>query len=356
MRDGEDLIPSQLLEQAPLQQLRLDPRVHAGRHQDFQLKKSPLRPGILEKSTLKKLTLGLTREWCSDKIDTQRKYLPSLKMLWLNLSTFHPIVCGTSCSNASAASWTCSGTTNPGDPTNCGKRSPMAFLETLDNPELTLLNIKFSISCTGPMFVDVVRSVTKNCRLGEMTDLALAGGGWFSNCPECGIRPPPKINPEHLREALLTLPFVPRLKTLRLSVAPDLLDIMHMDTYRAIALKMPALEKLYLGHAEFYTGAINGRRNYERVSIHHLAAFCSLLPRLEEVSVGTLDGMTLGQRFRKSWICEGIKYVNITHWAGNERSRGVSADFANGRLKEYFPNSGIAREGVDSRLPCFQSG
>ena len=163
LRDGEDIVPSKIIQQAPLKHLRLDPRIHAKGREDFQFKKHPLRTEILQKSTLEKLTIGLTAEWLSPESKVlMGRYLPQLKELWLNLTAFNP----------------------PGHGLQYDfnrTRSPAVFLEGLDNPELSLLNIKFPIEVTGPMFLDVVAAANRSCRLKSLKELALAGGGWFNN-------------------------------------------------------------------------------------------------------------------------------------------------------------------------------
>ncbi|KAF4632611.1 hypothetical protein G7Y89_g5515 [Cudoniella acicularis] len=45
---------------------------------------------------------------------------------------------------------------------------------------------------------------------------------------------------------------LPQLRILRLSVAPNFLDILDLKLYRSITAGLPALEELSLGHAEFY--------------------------------------------------------------------------------------------------------
>jgi hypothetical protein len=115
-----------------------------------------------------------------------------------------------------------------------GRRSPTVFLKGLDNPELGLLNIKFPFEVPGRKFLDVVSAVNNSCRLGNLTELVLAGGGWFPHCRECGHRPHPQIPPADLRTGLNMLLPLPQLKILRLSVAPNFLDILNLKLYRSI--------------------------------------------------------------------------------------------------------------------------
>lgn len=107
-----------------------------------------------------------------------------------------------------------------------------------------------------------------------------------------------------------------QLKTLRLSVAPNFLDVLDLQLYESITNGLPALEKLWLGHARFTT---SGTTYYERVPLHHLAAFCSMLPNLD-VSIGTVDGLTLEESPRAEWASLGVKSLVISRWAGRNTS------------------------------------
>ena len=348
VRDGEpDLVPSQVIRDAPLKHLRLDPRIHGHRHEEFNFKQFPLRQEILQKSSLENLTLGLTRQWCTPEIKASKeKYLPALKSLWLNLTTFKPERCDMSCVNMTSHSWTCYG---PGtdNTTDCGRRPPTRFLEGLDNPELSILIIKFPIEATGRMFLDVVSAANKSCRLGSLTELALAGGGYFNNCPECRIHPGSDIKPTELREALKMLLPMPKLKTLRLSVAPNFLDVLDLQLYESITSGLPALEKLYLGHREFTTSSeFHGTVYREAVPVYHLAAFCSMLPSLVEVGVGTVDTLTLEESPRTEWACPSVRSLRIGHYAYptvTSESRVALQNLLLLSFRAYFPNSDRAQ-------------
>jgi len=64
VRDGIDLIPQQVFARAPLTHLRLDPRVTSGGWFDENsFKEGSLPVEIFNKATLKKLTIGLSRDW-----------------------------------------------------------------------------------------------------------------------------------------------------------------------------------------------------------------------------------------------------------------------------------------------------
>lgn len=136
---------------------------------------------------------------------------------------------------------------------------------------------------------------------------------------------------------------LPQLKVLRLSVAPNFLDVLDPKLYESIAKGLPALEKLTLGHADFYVHSEYIEDFiYERVPLHHLAAFCSMLPNIKEVSIGTLDGLTLEKRPRKKWACVGVTSLSIAHHA--DVRKGEMLDLLRLGLETYFPNSGLAKQ------------
>jgi hypothetical protein len=346
-----------LIRQSPLKHLRLDTRIHC--HRPLYNPSPPLYE-ILRKSTLKNLSLGLTRDWYSPEIKAlNSKYLPVLNKLWLNLAVFNPGHCEQSCTNITANSWTCRHHLPPYNhnlhrATNCGRRPPTGFLKGLYNPDLSLLHIKFSSEVTGRMFLDVVSAANNSCRLGNLTELALeGGGGWFYHCRECAHRPCPQIQPADLRTGLNLLLPLPQLRVLRLSVAPNFLDILDLKLYRSVTAGLPALEKLSLGHAEFYANYTRYGREmfYERVPLHHLAAFCSMLPKIKEVSIGTVDGLTLEEHPRAKWACVGVESLSISHHA--DVYRGENLDLLLLGLETYFPNSGLAKQHLYRRKYMF---
>ena len=336
-----------LIRQSPLKHLRLESQI---RRNSTQYNQYPLLHEVFAKSTLKNLTLVLSREWYSPEITgLKSKYLPELRRLWLNLIVFRPSQCEPSCVNITTGSWTCQNDNHPYNRnlhprTNCGRRSPTVFLKGLDNPELSLLNIKFPIDITGRKFLDVVSAVSSSCRVGNLTELALAGEIWYTHWPEYGQRPRPQIRPADLRSSLVMLLPLPKLKILRLSVAPNFLDILDLKLYRSITAGLCTLEKLTLGHEEFYAvHAYDGSGIfYERVSLSHLAAFCSMLPNIKEVSIGTVDGLTLEERPHAKWACVGVESLKISRHA--DVYRGTNLDLLLRGLEMYFPNSGVAKQ------------
>jgi F-box-like len=357
VRDGEPrLIPSKLIQQSPLKHLRLDPRNHVDASGSIHAEQHPLRHEILQISTLKHLTLGLSREWHSSEIEALRSgYLPSLKSLWLSLIPFTPLrrlPCRESCINANPHSWTCVGDgiidcANFDGATDCGRRSPTVFLEGLDNPALSLLSIKFPPGITGKMFLDVVSAAKNNCRLTNLTELALAGGKWCFHYT-CWRRPDQSTNikPAELREAIAMLLPMSQLKILRLSAAPNFLDILDLELYRSITAGLPALEVLCLGYQDFNLSSDETVR-YKGVPLYRLAAFCSMLPKLTEVSIRSLDGFSLKETPRTDWTSLSVKRLIIHHWTERHIIGGVSQDMLLLGLRTYFPNSDLAIESFD---------
>ncbi|KAN0099878.1 hypothetical protein V8E51_013653 [Hyaloscypha variabilis] len=283
-------IQNRQTQSSPLKHLRLDLRIRCNMPQYNQ---SPLPHEILQKSTLKNLTLGLTRDWYTPEITAlNNKYLPALQKLWLNLAAFDPGQCKHDKPPYNRKLHRA---------TNCGRRSPAVFFKGLDNPELSLLNIKFPFEVTGRKFLDVV-SAANSCRLGNVTELALAGGG-----------------------------------------CTNLLDILDHKLYRSITAGLPALEELSLGYADFYANYPTYEQGifYERVLLHHLAAFRGMLPKIKEVSIGTIDGLTLEERPRTEWVCVGVKSLRISHHA--DVYGEVNLSLLCRGLEIYFPNSGLAK-------------
>ncbi|KAF2729606.1 hypothetical protein EJ04DRAFT_515795 [Polyplosphaeria fusca] len=383
VRDGQDLVPNGLITNAPLKHVRFDPHI----------KEIPLLPGVLHKDTLEHLTIGLTNVWCTAalKISKQR-YLPNLKTLWLTLSTFSPTkcayyegvapdcVCGlqpmvdgsankaltalqVSRMSKSAHEDQTKGDTSPcetnsgtslgamaaldlADPDpasrtiDCGRRSPATFFHALDHPQLELLNLKFQHDATGPELLNVVNAAKKSCRLTNLKELALSGSSWVGNDPEFLQRPAPKIRPEELREAFMMLLPLPHLKLLRLSAAPNFLDVFDLDLYSTITSQIPSVETLYLGNREFMASStmMNNTIFYERVPMKNLAAFCSMLPNLKEVSVGYIDGLTLESEPQARFACPHVK--NLTAWwAGKDWGYGINRNDLLNNIRMYFPFS-----------------
>ncbi|PMD16034.1 hypothetical protein NA56DRAFT_709119 [Hyaloscypha hepaticicola] len=345
VRDGEqDLVPIKLIQQAPLKHLRLDPRISHG------IKKYHIRPEIIDKSTLKHLSLGLSPEWYTPGLEPhlKKKCFPALETLWLSLATITNSgckVCSSSCRNRGVHSWVCT-TIYP------DKHSPVAFLEALDNPELSLLNIKFPHEVTGPMFLDVIEAANSSCRLRNLTELALAPGNAVNDWRSSRYRQRPAIQPAELREGLKMLLPMPHLKLLRLSVAPNFLDVLDLDLYKSIADGLPALEKLWLSHVDFVlTSSYGVQTSHERTPLHHLAAFCCMLPSLVDVEFGTVDALRWNESPRTEWTCPGVKSVKIARWTGSDtpgddivNRAGVSWDFLHLGMRTYFPNSDLAKK------------
>jgi hypothetical protein len=106
-----------------------------------------------------------------------------------------------------------------------------------------------------------------------------------------------------------------------------------------------ALEKLSLGHEEFYSYiGYTEKTFYERVSLHHLAAFCSMLRSIKEVNIGTIDGLTLEERPRTEWACVRVESLSISHHADVYWRENLPLLLLG--LEIYFPNSGLAKHSL----------
>ena len=379
VRDGEpDLIPTKLIEQAPLKHLRLDPRIHTNclHGEDLKFKAFPLRTAILQKESLNQLTIGLTREWYSPSLDSLKSScLPNLKVLFLTLTTFTPLPCKSNCSNASSESWTCSlppyQTSSTAAKTPCGREPPMKLFSLLASPQLKELHIKFPIVTSGSQFVSLISAIKSTCDLTALKTLALAPSSSYNNCPECSSRPAPIIQPIHLRRALTILSPLPNLQVLKLQVAPNFLDPFDISTYERLAEAIPEVKTLWLGHGVHTSSSeFSGTTHYDTSTFKSLAAFCSFLPKLEEISVGTIRCYDLeyehqfewDQRLQREWeenrvrwACDGVKRLHVWDWSSpTNRAGSVEWPTLMRNLRAYFPNSDLAQEGPNRRMWLFE--
>ncbi|ESZ95395.1 hypothetical protein SBOR_4251 [Sclerotinia borealis F-4128] len=264
-----------------------------------------------------------------------------------------------SCIHVSHHGWTCSPHLDPNSPgtVKCGRRGPEGFIESLDSPSLRLLQITFPCDTTGPMLLSFVRAVESNCRFQNLTELVLGGGSWFTHWYLYPERPPLKIRSEDLREAVKILLPMPQLKVLQLSVASGFLDDLDLALFQNMANAMPSLEKLYLNYADSFTIAqYYIMTHYERIPVHHLAAFCSMFKNLKEVGVGTVDGISVEENPKEDWICKDIKTLKVGAWAGRDELRGgniaespwgggISRGHLYDALRTFFPESDMAKVG-----------
>ena len=159
----------------------------------------------------------------------------------------------------------------------------------------------------------------------------------------CGLGPNPKVQTEDFWKAMKMLRPMPLLRILRLTVAPNFLDILDMKLYKDMTRRLPALEVLWLGHPDFFSIASSGIAYREHVPLHHLAAFCSMLPKLVEVRVGMAEGATLLKYPNPTWACWGVRTLNISLWKGPDSL----PDLILHSLQTYFPNSDLAQKGVE---------
>lgn len=341
VRDGESgLVPGKLIQQAPLKHLRLDRRKYFGYPVSNHHDEIPILHDILQKSTIEHLTIGLSNDWYTPEIQALgKKYLPNLKTLWLNLSDCTPQWRCKACFHSGVPSWTCKclgvlDYQKPNDSAHSLGRSPNTFFEGLDNPELTLLHIKFPRVINGRMLLELVFAANRSCRLRSLAELTLTGG----ESHRCGGDFPMISNAE-LRMATEMLLPLPKLKLLRLSVATTFLDVLDLKVYQSIAKGLPALETLWLGHAGFSgCSQYTGPKCHEHVPLSHLAALCQMLPNLVDVTVGAAIPEPLGTAPCPEHECLGVKSLRIQRWT-HSKELFLS-------MQMYFPNSYQAKNGL----------
>ena len=86
-------IPGELLERAPLKELRLWYNMSIRVCVWSRPSGTVLQPEILKIPKLETLALALSRDWYTPEIRALGKYLPTLKHLWLDLCPFMPEWC-----------------------------------------------------------------------------------------------------------------------------------------------------------------------------------------------------------------------------------------------------------------------
>ncbi|KAF2658709.1 hypothetical protein K491DRAFT_713415 [Lophiostoma macrostomum CBS 122681] len=339
VRDGEDsMLPLKLIQQSPLNHLWLEPRAHAAYYNTPLPIQHGLRAEVFRKSTLQRLDIGLTRDWYFPEVESIRPYLPCLKALVLDLTKFWPS--SAPCPNAHVNSWTCAKKSEYASDRDCGRRSPTLFFRGLDTLELSSLEIKFPCDTTAIMFNDVVSAARESCRLDSLTELGFSGGGGsHGSCWGCWTRTIPRLSSAELRNSLRMLLPLPHLKTLRISVVPNFLEIFDLDAYRKVADALPALQGLWLGHAGF-------NRQDGFIPMRHVAAFCSMLPHLEELHVGAIDGLGLDEDPEVRWQCASIRTVRVANWVRRSVTRPVPEPetLIDLNLLAYFPNADSRKE------------
>jgi hypothetical protein len=344
---GPDMIPMRIIEQSPLKRLRFAAKMtDRGFIGCPQYENYTIKPEIFKKDTIENFSVSLSHDWCPAEINASaEKYFPSLRSLWLDLIpfTFGIPVC--ECRNQDEMrnhGWAC--TRNRNKPI-AQARSPVAFFEGMDNPEIHELIIKFNVQSTsGSMFLEVVNAAKENCRLQNLTELALAGGGYVEHCWECAKHPDPMILPQDLMSAIKMLLPLPRLRKLRLSAAPNFLGTgePELSVYEEIAEGLPSLEILWLGSGTFFTcSQFHGIQCTEKVPLRSLTAFCSLLPKLVEVEVGTVDLSGLDQGRQEFWLSPQVRILKIGHWIG---AGTLVKEQLLGFLELGFPNCDLVEE------------
>lgn len=349
VRNGGYLIPEKILVQAPLRRLRMDPKRSDG--QAFAL-----RTALLKKDTLESFTIPLSEYWCTPEIEkSKQKFFPALKKLWLNLTLHRGHRCldpYTDEHNNSVQP----GINDPCRNSYCSWKSPGFFFSRLANPTLEILNVQFQTDEGSTIYLDVLAGASDHLRLHNLTELVLSANSWINHSDEFDIRDPPNIQPAILRQGVMMLLPLPCLKTLRIGVAPNFLNVLDLELYKTITCGLPMLENLTLGHREFATGSrFSGSRYYERMPLHHIAAFCHMLPNLKKVEIGTVDGLALEESPRKEWASAWITGLKVNCWAGksgHERG-GVSRERLHLCVKTYFPASDLAKIEFEETLGIF---
>ena len=196
------------------------------------------------------------------------------------------------------------------------------------------------------MFLDVVAAAKSSCRLTNLHELALAssfgGERWSANQEEYENSSKDKISPTDLRTAVISLLPMPCLRNLRISVALNFLDILNLSLYKSIADGLPALEKLWLGYSESTRISASSESGFcdEKVPLVHLAAFCSMLPNLIDVSVGAVDHWT-GDYHQPKWACPSVRSLRIESWVGEWSVIKDRRELMLRALSVYFTNSDL---------------
>lgn len=319
------ILPPRLIAQSPLKNLRLELRIQRKCNRIYVGEPTselcPLQPAILQKNELERLTIGLTSRWSTPESEVLRKtkYLPGLKMLWLDLSTFE-------CNEQSG--WVCD---------EDYKQPPTRFLDGLDNPSLELLSVKFPLEMNGKVFLDFLTTAKRNCNLQTLTELSLTTRNWvfFWESDNPDPLPAPIIQHAELQAGLESLLPLPNLTSLRLTIAPHLLTALDLDAYKSLAKGLPSLQKLDLGSKNHYVHS-------DGLPISHLAAFCSHFPRLVEVGIGFLDTKPLEETPRGEWTSFGVRRLRVGRWVGD---RGLSQSLLERSLEVYFPGSDLVEKG-----------
>lgn len=360
VKDGEHIVPTKLLREAPLKNFRFDQKIFF-----IKGKIVHLPPELFGMSTLEHLTLGLTRDWYTPELDKylERKYLPALKSLWLNLVNIMPQICDICRTNKDILSCTCQNTQSDrlrDEESAQEKKCPTSFLIGLDNPELHLLRINFPREADADILLHIVSAAKESCQLKYLNELALTGGNsmkgppggrhrhssWYRGSEEIFpgdpkfLPPDPPtgtIQPRELRNALKILLPLPHLRTLQLSVAPNFLDILDLELYKSITDGLPALRTLSLGHANSTAD--------EQTPLHHLAIFCSMLPSLRAIEFSTMDCRQLWTTHFTDRVCPSVKLITIGQWSRTQRGLSVNQkEYLEIGLKTYFPNAELDKK------------
>jgi hypothetical protein len=160
----------------------------------------------------------------------------------------------------------------------------------------------------------------------------LSTKGWA--CRWCEVHPRGGISPSQLRLGLKALLPLPKLRTLKISAAPNFLAILDVQWYREAAEAMPALETLCLGHREWAGTRRADPVQVEGTPLRNIAAFCNFFQRLTTLELATLALGSIENPKPGDW-CPRVDTVVIQQWIPSAaplvRRKAV--------IQTWFPNA-----------------
>ncbi|KAF2663668.1 hypothetical protein BT63DRAFT_418578 [Microthyrium microscopicum] len=267
IRESEPgLIPERIYQLSPIKSLEIEAIDKGLTWTGAIFENYPINPAIFDKSAIQKLSLSLSRDWYPGPDILLQKSLRSLQSLSLNLLPPRDGDCddqncirenGWICPDAAAEAYPWDSRIDEiiflqNHPQNKGsndRKSPAEFFQKLDDPQLEELVLRFPTgSTTEPMFLEVIKGATDNCRLGNLERLTLAGSG----NRRCYLRPDFTLEISAFINAMNLLLPLPQLRYLELSLSHEFLRGTQLDMglYEKIARGLPSLEVLSLGSEE----------------------------------------------------------------------------------------------------------
>jgi len=348
-------VPTRLVLEAPLKRLAVPSTIFPHRKAKDASDTYPIRQEILEKSSLENITVSLNREWCPVALlSSEKKYLPNLKYLWLDIMRVIPFNPG----EYGLHGWneeTVPERLAVSQPWNEYSQNEPAttFFERLDNPELTLLNIKFPHSVNPDQLLATVAAARSNCRLRNLEELSLAGEGEGTNHQQYYHYSTSFIPPNVVAQGLISLLPLYSLRSLRLSVSPSFLSNLDLNLFRSIASGVPALEILRLTHPlgpNFRFDHYCYVHRDEMVPISNVVAFCSKLPKLVEITLGVVS--VLPEAFEEAkdtdWVCPNVEIFSVCKCKGAGK-----VPMENTLLEKWFPKIDELNWAYDSSADTF---